>query len=403
MSEKEQGWRKVSEADEAYLVEAKSDEEAARVASPEKQLYGADLLASLASYRQTLHRKRYYEKLSEREPDRRHEIFVNNLNQRAQIVAARLKREFKGSKNAIQQMLLSDEDRPQAVNFLTEIKDILPLVIPPEVNSDDYLDWLERNFASIPDDLYEDMLEVHRQNFETRQEVFKEWAEPTLGELKGILLKAASDGKIPVSAELVQQRLANIEVGLVDFLNAAFYGSDLDYNIDGNQILISDNMMSSSWRGRAAMMWGLLEALAGRTIALKQVSDDLTNVDFMRIGLRVPRAENYKGSRGPRFGWLHAEVGAWLLHDLLSGKITPNHDLLGQLIAKSNGRLNIQMFYEAFFENFAPEKPKGERIPKWQKLYAAINKAFAPGFLVKLDRMMKEDGIAKAMAAVDEF
>ncbi len=71
---------------------------------------------------------------------------------------------------------------------------------------------------------------------------------------------------------------------------------------------------------------------------------------------------------------------------------------------KQNGKTQISrtFFLGAYFENYNPDLPYGERIPSWKRMCREINDAYEPGFLVKLDNYVKANGVNKAVVAMQE-
>ena len=86
-----------------------------------------------------------------------------------------------------------------------------------------------------------------------------------------------------------------------------------------------------------------------------------------------------------------------LIQDESKGSYKDERALFQLLQKQGNSPIDQKVFLGAYFENYDPDLPYGERIPNWKKLYKAINEAYTPGFLVKLDDFVKVYGVEKAV------
>lgn len=139
-----------------------------------------------------------------------------------------------------------------------------------------------------------------------------------------------------------------------------------------------------------------LHALSGRTIIVRRFDGDPYGaVEHQRVGLRI-----YEFGKFENFRWLNEAITEELTLGLLEkeeSKIYFAERYLMKLLG-TNGSAVIpfELFVNAYFEDYDPSKPPGERIPEWKKLYGAINEAYAPGFLTRLDAFVKANGIVAA-------
>ncbi len=102
-----------------------------------------------------------------------------------------------------------------------------------------------------------------------------------------------------------------------------------------------------------------------------------------------------------RFHWLNEAVTETVTLNLLSrensASYVPERELLDLLLKKGGKKLPQQLFIDAYFESYDPEKPVDEHIPAWKKLYAEINEAYRPGFLLQLDKYIKRNDVKSAI------
>lgn len=134
----------------------------------------------------------------------------------------------------------------------------------------------------------------------------------------------------------------------------------------------------------------MLHALSGRTLLTKPYPT-FPDVVVQRIGLYILG----------RFMWLDEAVT-----DILAGKLIDRSSpfppywkeiyLFELLLAK----VPLNLFLNAYFENFDPSVPPHQRIPHWKYLQRTIDDAYSPGFLVRLDKFVFEKGINNAIKTV---
>ena len=67
--------------------------------------------------------------------------------------------------------------------------------------------------------------------------------------------------------------------------------------------------------------------------------------------------------------------------------------LINGPVGEGSVRVDRNKFYQAYFEDYKAEDSDEIRLKKWKELIRSINEAYYPGFLVKIDKLIKEKNI----------
>lgn len=202
-----------------------------------------------------------------------------------------------------------------------------------------------------------------------------------------------------IDNETVQRRMAGTIVVLGDALRddlTADRGGYFDSETD--TVMIAQQDFENL--GEHLYTHEMLHALSGRTLVLR-TDAPLAYMEFeaQRIGFR------FQNVKQGRFRWLNEAITEELAIGLTGDKedrIYKQERNLYKLL-RTKGKMVIpeELFLAAYFENYDPSLPPGERIPQWKKLYSAINEAYEPGFLVRLDKMIQKGGIETALLFIN--
>lgn len=109
-----------------------------------------------------------------------------------------------------------------------------------------------------------------------------------------------------------------------------------------------------------------------------------------------------------RFSWLNEAVTETIAANIRNSTSALDLDVPGvaregerkmfkALVRQGKEGIPFQLFVDAYYEDYDPNKPQGERIPAWKKLNAAIGTAYAPGFLTKLDKYIDKHSPKEAL------
>lgn len=260
------------------------------------------------------------------------------------------------------------------------------------------------NPDQIGDKDYIRILKHHRDRFIKKVNIFEEKKPHYMRTFFNRLHDASF---IPdYVGQLAEVRLRNTSITLVDALNAKLDEKFGSFSINQNKLVIAEQVPEEL--EEHVFTHEALHAISGRTILEKSyfLSDQeneeneiYSHGDIMhqRVGLKMFDEERFFNS----FHWLNEAVTEQLTLDLLnkndSWAYKRERELLTLLRENGAATIPLDLFVKAYFENFDPSKPPGERIPEWKKLYRSINEAYAPGFLTKLDAFIKGNGLKETI------
>ncbi|MBI3109556.1 hypothetical protein HYZ06_00765 [Candidatus Daviesbacteria bacterium] len=250
----------------------------------------------------------------------------------------------------------------------------------------------------IPNKILESMIIAHVQRFETQLNTFDTQIQAWNQQFKQQITEKIDGGAYPISPETLERRLRNTKVVLGDALRddlTSDRGGQFD--VEKETAMIAQQELRR--RGEKVYTHEMFHALSGRTLVAKQPEPtpySFGGVEFnaQRIGLR------FQADKMGRFRWLNEAVTEHLAQDLLSlsdSAYAPERELFRLLQQQGKTPIPEDLFIGAYFENYDPDLPYGERIPAWKKLYGAINDVYSPGFLVRLDNYVKANGVEKAV------
>lgn len=239
---------------------------------------------------------------------------------------------------------------------------------------------------------FEHRLEIQADN-EDHKDFFKGKKEKLKDELIIALNSASEMGWIPLTRDEIIQRIYNDTKFTFLNPNDSLLG---EYVIEEGVAKIKGNLPKENLF--STLVHESIHALEGRTVKL-EFEEEWFEIEHQRAGVRF-FGENF------RFKWLNEAIT-----EDLSVKITGHEDNTYGIerelfkFLTSGGKIPVpeQKFYNAFFENYDPDKPYGERIPAWNELQQLLKKSFGPNILLRLDKIIQElgeddeDGLQKAL------
>lgn len=158
----------------------------------------------------------------------------------------------------------------------------------------------------------------------------------------------------------------------------------------------------------------LVHAIAGQSYLLIQSKDFVDNSDWMVLNLKsglrfnVPKNVNIPLENqefGENLFWLNEALAEEITVDLVGydmQRYAAERFLFRSLIEQSNGNVKRNQFYRAFFENANVGAPPGERLKEVSGLFLSLNKIYGKGFLARIDRIVKQQGITNAIHCFEE-
>lgn len=296
--------------------------------------------------------------------------FLRNLQKGISQPVTETERRYKPILDLIEEGRLANP--AEAANFDEAKKRLL------DTTKNDSQDQELPDFISpdlITDAAFIKMLEAHQKSFEKRSnEIMGRIPELRKSFASYIKEFVLSQG-IDMPQDLIDERISDTPVVIVDSLLSA---RD-DYVGAHSRGIISLSSAISDQRLIKTFTHEMLHALGGKLVLENGQGGDFK---VLREGLRF---------NGKRFRWLEEAVTESLTDKIRPGD-HPTYENERRIleIIRTYGKSEIpeSVFYNAFFENYDPSLPVEQRIPNWKKLWASVNEAFEPGFLVHVDEAM---------------
>jgi hypothetical protein len=253
------------------------------------------------------------------------------------------------------------------------------------------------------DDTFETLVRHHLSVFQKKEEEF-EWSLPhTLADFRDAVSKAIDEKLLPIDKNLIESRMAEVKVSLVDNLQVV-KDIDGDYSPLTGSIRILDSIPELD-RYRA-IFHEMVHVLSGKTILKKnkEIPDDkplMSDISIQKTGLSF----DMEGESGYRFNWLNEavteEINVFLTNTDV-GRYREERNMLAELI--SNG-IDKSKIYCAYFENYNPELES--KVPEWKALTKKISEVFPerPGtqHLLDVDRRYKIQELETRIARLQEM
>jgi len=204
-----------------------------------------------------------------------------------------------------------------------------------------------------------------------------------------------------VDSELVDRRITETRVTFFDYVEAMSLKGE-DYYVGGD---FSDRLSLARVRSfepfyeqERIYSHELLHATSGR--ALIHQPGNLTNREEIinqRVGLEFKPANNHPYL----FRWLNEAITEDLNKEMmgnseLDSSYREERHLLQLLCTFGSTEVPVSVFREAYFENYDPDDPTGERVPKYKELQRQLMAAYGERILVNLDNVIKEAGGRRA-------
>lgn len=187
-------------------------------------------------------------------------------------------------------------------------------------------------------------------------------------------------------------------------------------NIDNAEIAVSSRS-EELWGLDATLAHEILHALSGKTVLRKDEKKDLFGGEYniseyetQRLGLDY----HVKGKR--KFGWLNEALTENLVGVLGFRKLSyrESRELLDLIVRDMGGKKEVEpLFYWAYFEDFDPKLPQGQRIPYWKKLRQKMDEKLGSNFLLNLQNYIDHNrssgnfgwkiGVEKAVTKYKKF
>ncbi|HEY4480104.1 MAG TPA: hypothetical protein VJB58_01370 [Candidatus Paceibacterota bacterium] len=223
----------------------------------------------------------------------------------------------------------------------------------------------------VSDKVFEEMVRVYVKLWEKRQEQFHERIPQILATFRDNALQAIKEGKLPITEELLEERMGDTRVYLADDLQIKQCTSG-DYDVGEGAIRVAyrENIEAQE----KTVFHEMIHALSGRTILIEEKGyfpDEM--LEHQRVGFRFNVYDKNGDWAGKRFRWLNEAVTEEIAVEL--SKANPEHQSYHaereKLKELYDSGLSKKLVYEAYFENYDPDSK--DKIPKWKGLIKTIS------------------------------
>lgn len=235
----------------------------------------------------------------------------------------------------------------------------------------------------------------------------KEWLPEFMESFLGKIDILRQNGDLNLSPEEIKKRMSGIKISFFD--QGSFAGKDFDaLGVFGSNNIFA-GIDSSGLKDTTALKKNLqhvfdhemLHAISGSLFITTPKHLGLFNTQKQRTGLRF---DSLGDTKIERFKWLNEAVTETLALDMDkdverdSAPYKSERLLLSLLIngpAGGDGKHKVDKtnFFQAYFENYEPKDSDEIRLQYWKELTRSIGASYYSGFLVKIDKLIKEKGI----------
>src|SRR3989344_3794392 len=158
----------------------------------------------------------------------------------------------------------------------------------------------------VSDKVFEEMVRVYVKLWEKRQEQFHERIPQILATFRDTALQAIKEGKLPITEELLEERMGDTRVYLADDLQIKQCTSG-DYDVGEGAIRVAyrENIEAQE----KTVFHEMIHALSGRTILIEEKGyfpDEM--LEHQRVGFRFNVYDKNGDWAGKRFRWLNEAV-----------------------------------------------------------------------------------------------
>lgn len=232
--------------------------------------------------------------------------------------------------------------------------------------------------------------ELEKQFTETQAKI-----EAMVPQLRQKLESAIDDGKIPISKELLAERMDSLVYDIVDPLTAKLEALGGEYIGDKHRVLVRADMADEQLEG--VVLHEVLHSLSGKTeFQIQDDTPELVYIEQTRVGLNL-KAKALRNEtvdlkeHAPNLRWLNEAVTEDLTIDIAGKGETRVYQMERLLLARltRDGALPKSVVARAYFENTTAQPQPGEHAaPALRELFTQSNRIFGQGFLTNLDRFI---------------
>lgn len=249
-----------------------------------------------------------------------------------------------------------------------------------------------------------------RKKFEAaRDMVKKEWLPEFKIEFLEKIELLRQSGDLSLSVEEIKKRLSGIQIFFFDSDSLASSLRDdargVVSQFSSVHLGINTNFSGDEKEMKADLQHTfnheMLHVVSGKLFLTTPRHLGVFNTEKYRTGLFFGPREN--DGNVERFEWLNEAVTETLALDMDKGKnikfpsyYSEERLLLSLLmngpVGKSGFKIDKKKFTNAYFEDYEANDAVEIRLQYWKELMHAVNDLYYPGFLVKIDKIIKRKG-----------
>jgi len=255
--------------------------------------------------------------------------------------------------------------------------------------------------SSLDTEQITELIIFHNNNFEKSRKAFEEKAPAWKNEFIQKAQAAIDSGQLPITRQQLEDRISLTNLDLGDGLGSPTSTTDRYGTFeDSTETAVIFQQTLREATGKKTFFHELTHAISGRAINILEPGQRYEGAgDNQRIGLRFL----YPGSSPARIGlhWLNearTESLAAQIAEVGATAYPSERQLFSLLLTSGSQPLDQKLFDEAYIEDYDPSLAPADRVPKWKAMYAAVNQAYAPGFLLKLDQYIKAKDLERIKA-----
>jgi hypothetical protein len=251
--------------------------------------------------------------------------------------------------------------------------------------------------GSLPDDIYLEMLALHREAVQQETNSFNEMLPRYLEDAETRLYELFGQLNMPNLRERFRLVVPRLRIVIRDGFVTELAERSGQYIPAKSEINVTTGLDDA--QREIVLDHELLHALSGVTLLCARENDA---IEHQRTGLY------YHRNKVGRFYWLNEGVTAMLgrkirrlgeLEDTsFSNEYGYYRELIDAVMHAGAQHIDEQLLYRAYFEDYDLRHPA--RIPDWKRLNNAITLSYKPGFLIKLDRYVRSHNVIDAQKLV---